>query len=128
VNSGRLSLPSTYRDTPLSTPDRDVFTAGPPPGAPAIDAAMEDEAWLLGQCCDGFTLLAFGEDPALPAALQDRIAIRRLPAGGLAAQRYGAVPGSAYLLRPDQHVAARWHRPSSQDISMAYDRALARSA
>ncbi len=130
VNSGRLSLPSTYRDTPLSTPDRDAFEAGPPPGAPAVDAPPEEEGgdWLLRQCCEGFTLLVFGETPALSAALQDHIAIRRLPADGLAARRYGAKPGSAYLLRPDQHVAARWHKPASQDISTAYDRALARSA
>ncbi|QDO99302.1 FAD-dependent oxidoreductase [Ferrovibrio terrae] len=129
VNSGRLSLPSTYRDTPLSTPDRDAFSAGPPPGAPAIDAPVDEAGgWLLGQCRAGFTLLAFGAVPDLPPNLLDRIAVRWLPADGLAAQRYGAAPGSAYLLRPDQYVAARWHQPSRQDISMAYDRALARSA
>jgi 3-(3-hydroxy-phenyl)propionate hydroxylase len=128
VNSGRLSLPCAYRDTPLSTPDRDAFAAGPPPGAPAIDAPLEDDRWLLAACADGFTLLAFGAPPALSATLAGRIAVRCLPADGIAAKRYGARPGSAYLLRPDQHVAGRWHLPSSEDISIAYDRALGRLA
>ncbi|WP_341899037.1 FAD-dependent oxidoreductase [Ferrovibrio terrae] len=126
VNSGRLSLPSTYRDTPLSTPDRDAFSAGPPPGAPAVDAPLDDGGWLLHRCGNGFTLLSFGASPDLAPALQQRIRMVLLPATGLAAERYGAAPGCAYLLRPDQHVAARWHKPSNQDISMAYDRTLAR--
>jgi 3-(3-hydroxy-phenyl)propionate hydroxylase len=29
-------------------------------------------------------------------------------AEGLAAERYGAAPDTFYLIRPDQHVAARW--------------------
>jgi 3-(3-hydroxy-phenyl)propionate hydroxylase len=29
-------------------------------------------------------------------------------AKGLIARRYDAKPGTAYLARPDQHVAARW--------------------
>lgn len=134
VNSGRLSLPSTYRDTPLSTPDRDVFAAGPMPGAPAVDAPLDDAAgaWLLRRCGAGFTLLVFGpgsgQAPVLPDGLRGRIGVVTLPADGLAAQRYGASAGSAYLLRPDQHVAARWHQPSIQDISIAYNRALARTA
>ena len=31
-------------------------------------------------------------------------------AAGLLAQRYDARPGTCYLLRPDQHVCARWRR------------------
>ncbi|WP_341912870.1 FAD-dependent oxidoreductase [Ferrovibrio terrae] len=127
VNSGRLSLPSTYRDTPLSTPDRDAFSAGPPPGAPAVDAPLADGDWLLRRCGAGFTLLSFGAPPDLVPGLQQRIRTVTLPATGLAAERYGAGPGSVYLLRPDQHVAARWHKSSNQDISIAYDRALARA-
>lgn len=124
VNSGRLSMPTTYRDTPLSTPDRDAFAAGPPPGAAAIDAP-DGDGWLLGRCHAGFTLLAFGDGSAVS---DPRIARVGLPADGPAARRYGAGPGTAYLLRPDQHVAARWRTPTTADISAAYERALGRAA
>ncbi|MGA9092227.1 MAG: FAD-dependent oxidoreductase, partial [Bradyrhizobium sp.] len=43
---------------------------------------------------------------------------------GLAASRYDAEPGSAYLLRPDGYVAARFRHPTPT----ALDAALARAA
>ena len=50
VNSGRLSVPSTYRDSPLNTPDTDAFDGLMVPGAPATDAPVHrdgGEAWFL---------------------------------------------------------------------------------
>ena len=43
---------------------------------------------------------------------------------GLPAQRYDAEPGTAYLLRPDGYVAARFRHPTRP----ALDAALARAA
>ena len=43
---------------------------------------------------------------------------------GLAAPRYDAEPGTAYLLRPDGYVAARFRHPTRP----ALDAALARAA
>ncbi len=43
---------------------------------------------------------------------------------GLAAARYDAEPGTAYLLRPDGYVAARFRHPTRT----ALDAALARAA
>ena len=43
---------------------------------------------------------------------------------GLAATRYDAEPGTAYLLRPDGYVAARFRHPTRP----ALDAALARAA
>ena len=51
--------------------------------------------------------------------------IVRLPADGVAARRYDARPGTVVLLRPDQHVCARWRSPSAQDLAAAVRRALA---
>ncbi len=47
-----------------------------------------------------------------------------LPCDGVAAQRYDARPGTAYLLRPDQHVCARWRAPTADAVAAALRRAL----
>ena len=42
---------------------------------------------------------------------------------GHAEHRYDARPGTAYLLRPDQHVAARWRSPTVEGVLKALARA-----
>ena len=42
---------------------------------------------------------------------------------GLAFRRYAARPGTVYLIRPDQHVAARWHRFDPAAVAAALRRA-----
>ena len=44
-------------------------------------------------------------------------------AQGLMARRYDAQPGTAYLVRPDQHVAARWRAFDSSKVRAAVARA-----
>jgi len=44
-------------------------------------------------------------------------------AQGLFAKRYDAQPGSAWLVRPDQHVVARWRSINHDAIVAARDRA-----
>lgn len=138
VNSGRLSLPHSYAATPLSTADTDVFAAGPPPGAPCPDAPLTapngEPAWLLDRLGGGFTLLCFGAAPAVPDGLA--VPVRPVIVGpggfadpeGLAARRYDAGAGTCYLIRPDQHVAARWRRCEAARVAAALDRALDRVA
>ncbi len=132
VNSGRLSVPSTLHGSALSTPDADVFQGAMQPGAPAADAPLLKggaATWLLRELSPGFTLLVFGQPPAWDAGATllaidgDRLA----DAQGLAAQRYDASPGTAYLLRPDGHVAARWRAPTEALVRAAIARALCRS-
>jgi 3-(3-hydroxy-phenyl)propionate hydroxylase len=133
VNSGRLSLPHRYAETPLSTPDAEAFDGGPPPGAPGPDAPVTapdgTPGWLLHHLGGDFVLLVFGAAPAVEGVRTVTIG----PGGlgdpeGLAARRYAAGPGTAYLIRPDQHVAARWQRVDPAAVRAARDRALARQA
>ena len=42
---------------------------------------------------------------------------------GLAATRFDARPGSAYLVRPDQHVCARWRQVDALSVHAALARA-----
>ena len=44
-------------------------------------------------------------------------------AQGLVAQRYDGQPGTVYLIRPDQHVAARWRRFDPHAVQGAMRRA-----
>jgi 3-(3-hydroxy-phenyl)propionate hydroxylase len=136
VNSGRLSVPATLHGSPLNTPDRDAFAGAMVPGAPAADARVPG-GWLL-RALNGtgfFCALLFdGPETAarqrvLLAAAEDVVPLHVivLPVEGEAAQRYDAKPGTVYLLRPDQHVCARWRNPSADDIGAALQRALARS-
>lgn len=113
VNSGRLSVPCVYDDLPLNGPDA---LDGPPRsrvGAPCPDAPL-GSCFLLDQLSDGFTLLTINTDA--PESLDESgLLIERLALdttgdkSGVLAERYlGDAPTAVYLIRPDQHVAARW--------------------
>jgi 3-(3-hydroxy-phenyl)propionate hydroxylase len=48
-------------------------------------------------------------------------------ADGLAAARYAAQPGTAYLIRPDLHICARWRAPNESAVRAALERACGRT-
>jgi 3-(3-hydroxy-phenyl)propionate hydroxylase len=143
VNSGRLSVPATLDKSALNTPDVDAFDSAIRPGAPAGDAPIThagEAGWLLRQLGQDFTLVIYGD--ALPADLaqctvekvlvvpgaatmQDSPGLRVVEDHeGVFARRYDAHPGSAWLLRPDQHVCARWRTPDATTVEAARQRAL----
>lgn len=147
VNSGRLSVPSFLTQSRLNTPDTHAFAGDMVPGAPMADAPVTiagRSGWLLDQVGMRFVLLLFlGDLGKLTPQWRDQVdALARgpipvetivvTPGGGearglrvladregLVASRYDASAGTAYLLRPDQHVAARWR---------TFDPALVRAA
>lgn len=134
VNGGRLSTPSIY-NSPLSTPDTDVWAAGPRPGAQMIDAPLAaasgepiylTEAFRRGG--GGFVLLQSGTNggdrPGCHSIHIGESAPLR-DASGLFAKRYDASEGAAYLLRPDGYVAARFRKPTQEAVGAAIARASA---
>ena len=152
VNSGRLSLPSTYRDCILNTPDDAPYAGAMEPGAPCADApvALDGAAgWFLPNVGNGFAGLYFSDGAvdsaaasAMTALADGVIPVRPLvvvPPGtpitgskpfaviedteGLLARRFDARPGTYYLLRPDQHVCARWRELDADRVRAALSRA-----
>jgi 3-(3-hydroxy-phenyl)propionate hydroxylase len=98
-------------------------------------------SWLLREAASperrGFVLMVFGG--ALPTLPATPVPLRLLQvvgpgesgrpdalfdADGLVARRYDARPGTVYLLRPDQHVAARWRSFDAAKLQAALRRAL----
>lgn len=131
----RTSRPHEYSHSVLNSPgdDNALFTTGPAHGAPPRNVRLGADEHLLDHLGGGFDLLYFTEAAAVPAPLRQVLAdarARGVPirltaigaaqpvagadrtladADGRVRQRYGMpASGGAYLLRPDQHVCARW--------------------
>lgn len=124
IDSGRLSTPTVYGASASVTPDEDAWSGGVAPGAPCPDLVFGDGDHLLRHLGHGFRLLVFGGAPTDPPAgvtavqLDDRAIVRA----------FDAEPRGLYLIRPDQHVAARWRRYERVKVEAALARALARPA
>ncbi len=109
VNSGRLSRPYNGYGTPA--PDAPVLRDGAPD-------------WLLRHLGRDFCVLSRGDAAAtmlrtvtLGSDVEDH--------SGLAAARYDLAPGQAVLIRPDQHIAARFRATDAAAIRAAHTQALA---
>jgi 3-(3-hydroxy-phenyl)propionate hydroxylase len=146
----RTSRPHEYTHSQLNCTDDDnsLFQSGPAHGAPPQNVRLGTNDYLLDHLGGGFDLLYFTNSD-LPEELQQVISTARatglplkvtavgaaqvvagadqhLPdADGQLRQRYG-VPanGGAYLLRPDQHICARWLTLDSTRLQAALTTAL----
>lgn len=133
VNSGRLSTPTPYVNSSLNTADEDDFAGAMRPGTNCVDAPVVkdgEDGWLLNQLGDGFTVLVFGDKPAMSEVSFDGVSAEVITIGdrledkqGLLTARYDGGGGAVYLLRPDSHVAARWRRFDATKIIAALARA-----
>ena len=152
VNSGRLSTASTLHGSPLITADVDAFDGAAVPGAAALDAPLRcdgGDSWLLRHLTgSAFCALVFDGKlaataiQALRQAAEGLVSMQVLliagsdgiglpgaqtlvDSAGLIRRRYDGAPGTAYLLRPDQHVCARWREVAPDAAQRALRRALA---
>ena len=149
----RTSRPHEYTHSALNATGDDtlLFQAGPGHGAPPQNVQLGPDNHLLDHVGHHLTLLYFTADAALPQALQTEVAAWRArgvplnvlaitghtatpvagadatlpdPAGRVR-QRYGVrTGGAAYLLRPDQHVCARWMALDATRLHAAIGTAL----
>lgn len=129
VNSGRLSVPCVYDEMPLNGPDTldgpDVTRVG----APCIDAPLDD-GFLLDRLPGIFTILAINA-PAPDVSEIGGISVGLLtlttdqhdPSGALTNRYLGSGEKAIYLIRPDQHVAARWEKCDAATLRSAVKKA-----
>jgi len=152
VNSGRLSVPAVLTQSSLNTADSSPFAGDMVPGASMDDAPMSEAAeefWLLERVGKHFMALVAVADPAqLDAATVHAFkdlanapipieVVIVSPKAAVApdglrvfvdsknrfAERFDAQPGTTYLIRPDQHVAARWRAVDAAALTSALARA-----
>jgi 3-(3-hydroxy-phenyl)propionate hydroxylase len=152
VNSGRLSVPAVLTESRLNTPDTAVFAGDMVPGAAMDDAPMQENGqpfWLLERVGNRFMALVFVNDPSQVDTATARVytsladaaipidVVLVSPKAGAApeglrvfvdeknrfAERFNAQTDTTYLIRPDQHVAARWRAFDAAAVKTALARA-----
>lgn len=147
VNSGRLSVPATLHSSVLNTQDTEEFTGRMLPGSVALDApVLQDDgsaSWLLSHLRGEFTLMVYDTEIKFEMNLNFPLQILQISSQkspvasvegeslfdveGLVAKRYDMQSGTAYLIRPDQHVCARWRQVTVEQLQAAIGLALGKN-
>lgn len=93
------------RESPVVCADDAEFTSEPQVGAMFPEARIGD-GYLTEKLGAGFSVIVFDERLARELDIADVVVIL-IAAESEVAQRLGAKQSSAYLVRPDLHIAAR---------------------
>ncbi len=148
----RTSRPHEYTHSALNSTgdDNALFTAGPGAGAPPRNVRMGPDDYLLDHVGGQIELLWFTDGQAVPEAVQAVVRAHRArgvpvrctavapsaeavsgadrtltDAHGHVRERWGVpASGAAYLLRPDQHVCARWVTLDAHRLDQALQQIL----
>ncbi|MEL6599407.1 MAG: FAD-dependent oxidoreductase [Pseudomonadota bacterium] len=129
VNSGRLSVPTVYDDLPLNGPD-DLPGA---PDASRVGAACPDaplgNGFLLDQIGGQCALIALDTDvPAMDGLGVTVLRVDTVTAPLLRDRLLGDAATGVYLVRPDQHIAARWSSVDRAAVAQALATVMGRAA
>jgi len=127
VNSGRLSVPCTYDGSSLNGADCADMPTRTRPGSSAPDAPLGD-GWLLDALGNKFQILVINTNAPASMTVNDiEIETLDLDANPEIRDRYlGAATSAIYLMRPDQHVAARWTEFDEAAVTAALNVATGR--
>jgi 3-(3-hydroxy-phenyl)propionate hydroxylase len=137
VNSGRLSVPCVYDGSSLNGEDGFASSHDSPartrPGSPCPDAPIGDQ-FLLDQLSGEFMLLAIGEEAVahcpkslIEAGIAVHCQVIAKPGQELKNRYLGNAGSAIYLIRPDQHVAARWLHYDEQAVRSAVRRIIGKA-
>jgi len=132
VNSGRLSVPATYDGSPLNGPDAPGLPPRTRPGSPAPDAPL-GSTFLLDRLGGRFQILAIGapapEQLDVDGVKIDTVCLRPSDDehGAIRERFLGDQPAALYLVRPDQHIAARWRAYDEGAVRAALRKAIGRT-
>ncbi len=126
VNSGRLSVPCIYDDFPSFGEDTLNGPEQTRPGASCTDAPVDD-GFLLDHLKGNFILLSISGDAPEASDLSGNL-VKSLhvatPSPELASRYLGDAHQAVYLIRPDQHIVARWSSFDAAAVVRALRNAL----
>jgi 3-(3-hydroxy-phenyl)propionate hydroxylase len=128
VNSGRLSVPCSYLGFDLFADDALEGPSGTRPGMTCPDAPHGD-GFILDHLGGSFSVLALGCEAQDVAALGITAAALNVvaPSEALSARYLGDAPQAVYLIRPDQHIVARWPDFDAVAIAAALKTAIGKT-
>lgn len=121
VNSGRLSVPCVYDGFAHFGEDALGGPAETCPGAACTDARFGD-GYLLDHLTGAFQLLFVG--CAAPEDVALEVVEVAAPSVEMRARYLGDAKAAVYLIRPDQHVVARWSEYDAKRVDAALKTAL----
>ena len=113
----RQFTPYIYADSPAVLADDPAFSTGPRPGEVLCEVKQGD-SYLSDQLGAGFTVYCFdaASAQALSELSPEGLTVVDVSTHSEAADRLGASERSAYLVRPDGYVAARWMQADAATI------------
>jgi len=122
----RQMTPYTYSDSPVVVADDASFSGGASAGAILPDARVGD-GHLSDHLGEAFSLIVFDDALAKNVDLPG-VEVIILDARSKAAKLLSAGSSSAYLVRPDLHIAARWFEATPGAIKLGLAHAIAGGA